>query len=278
MISALAAVGAMLATLMGTVAMQNNADASSAKDKQDWWSETCRFVMAPPALQKLPSWQKALFIPGLIAVLFSGPSLLFILLFLLFFVGPALWIKRAANNRRKQLHNQVVLLLTRLSGALHATPNLHDALNNIQSALPEPTKSELARATSQLHLGADLNRALQDMATRCRIPALFTAVLTLTIGRSSGGDLAPILKRTADTLREIDRLEGVLKTSMAGGMGQAVVMGLMPPFLTLMLHFINPEWLHPLWHDPIGWCILAAVCVLEIIAIVLIRRITAVAL
>ena len=102
------------------------------------------------------------------------------------------------------------------------------------------------------------------------------AVAAAIMGRRTGGDLPTILESTAKTLREIARLEGVVRTKTAEGRNQALVMGLVPPFLVVALHKIDPSWLEPMWHDPIGWALLGAAGVLEIGAVMLIRKIMAV--
>jgi tight adherence protein B len=53
-------------------------------------------------------------------------------------------------------------------------------------------------------------------------------------------------------------------------------MGAVPPGLVLMLERINPDWLAPMWNDPIGWLMLGGAAVLEVAAIALIRKIMAV--
>jgi tight adherence protein B len=68
----------------------------------------------------------------------------------------------------------------------------------------------------------------------------------------------------------------VVKTKTAEGRTQAWVMGAVPPGIVLILEKMDPEWLAPMWEDPIGWIILGIAAVFEVVAVALIRRIMAV--
>jgi len=191
-------------------------------------------------------------------------------------VLPRLLAHRAATRRRRLLADQLDGAITALAGSLGATPNLGDALASIVGTQPDPMQEELRRVLADVRLGRTLDEALLDLASRASLPGLDATVAAAITGRRTGGDLPEILRRTAASLREIGRLEGVVRTKTAEGRGQAVVMGLVPPLLIAALDWIDPNWLAPLWSDPIGWAILGAAAVTEIAAIALIRRIMAV--
>ncbi|MDD5309434.1 MAG: type II secretion system F family protein [Deltaproteobacteria bacterium] len=190
--------------------------------------------------------------------------------------GPGRHGIRAWLSRERMLADQVEGFLTGLAGALTVTPNLGEALSQTARHLPQPMRGELEDALAQARLGRPLDEALVSMAERIGAPGMGPVVAAVLMGRRTGGDLPGILKRMATTVREMARLEGVVRTKTAEGRGQAWVMGLAPPGLMLVLDRVNPGWLAPLWDDPIGWIILAAAAVLEITAVALIRRIMAV--
>lgn len=189
---------------------------------------------------------------------------------------PRVLAGRAAARRRRLLAAQLDGALTALAGSLGATPNLGDALASIAGFQPSPMREELRRVLADVRLGRTIDEALLEFAARADLPGLDAAVAAAVTGRRTGGDLPGILRRTAGSLRELERLEGVVRTKTAEGRGQAVVMGVVPPLLVAALHWIDPDWLAPLWADPIGWAILAVAVVLEIAAIAMIRRIMAV--
>ena len=113
--------------------------------------------------------------------------------------------------------------------------------------------------------------------TRSRLSRAFSGALTtVLIGRQTGGDLSRILETSAATLREMARLEGVVRTKTAEGKAQAWVLGVIPPLLVALLNWMDPLWLQPLSSGIIGYIIVAIAVVFWVAAIFAARRILAV--
>jgi tight adherence protein B len=240
-----------------------------------WWRAGLARHRLGKGVSRVPALQAAALAALLVSfALMHHPGLM--LAALAVALGPAVWLARRDAARALALGDQVEGFLNGLAGALTVTPNLGEALSRAAQHLAQPMQGELEDALAQVALGRPLDEALASMAERIGAPGMGPAVAAVLMGRRTGGDLPGILKRMATTLREMARLEGVVRTKTAEGRGQAWVMGLAPPGLVLVLDRVNPGWLAPLWDDPIGWIILAAVAVLEITAVALIRRIMAV--
>ena len=99
------------------------------------------------------------------------------------------------------------------------------------------------------------------------------ALATLLVARQTGGDLPAILEQSAATLREMARLEGVVRTKTAEGKAQAYVLGAIPFVLIVAIHLVDEHWLPPLFEKPLGLMILAVATTLWVAAILLARRI-----
>ena len=189
---------------------------------------------------------------------------------------PTLVLRRCAATRRSLMRLQLDSFLVSLADALSTVPNLLEALSTVGPEVEAPLGEEIGHALALVQLGRGIDEALGELTRRVDDPGLEAAVGALLLGHRSGGDIGTMLRRIAETVREMARLEGVLRTKTAEGRSQAWVMGAVPPGLLLLLNVANPEWLAPLWNDPLGWVILAAAAGLEAMAIVLIRRILAV--
>jgi tight adherence protein B len=64
-----------------------------------------------------------------------------------------------------------------------------------------------------------------------------------------------VLETTALAIREMSRLEGVVKTKTAEGKAQLWVLGLLPLVLMFALHNMQPGYFDPLRDNIIGWII-----------------------
>ena len=129
---------------------------------------------------------------------------------------------------------------------------------------------------NETRLGMPLDRALDELGARVGSPTLHASLMTLRLARSAGGELSATLENAAASLREMLRLEGVIRTKTAEGRAQSLLIALIPAPLVGLLDSISPELLQPLWSTSRGHAIVAGALLLWLSAIVLARKITAV--
>ncbi len=242
---------------------------------RNWWTGIVTTARLSPGFTPVPWIQLlALGVTGLLVWL-TGELLCLLLIGLVVLLPPWM-LHRAHRLFREDLESQLPGFLIALADALTAIPNLGQALRSTAEHAASPMRQEIEAVIAETRLGRSLDQALENLARRLRIPGVESAVSAALLGRRTGGDLCRILRRIATSLREIARLEGVIRVKTSEGRNQALVMGSMPPVLVFLLHQVDPTWLTPLWNDPIGWIIVAGAAVLEVIAILLIRKIVAV--
>jgi tight adherence protein B len=119
-----------------------------------------------------------------------------------------------------------------------------------------------------------MDEALRDLAQRCQSRNVDAIVTALTVGRQTGGELPKVLETTAGVLRETMRVEGVMEAKTSEGKAQVVVMGMLPFLFGGALQVIDPEWMRPLFKDPIGWGILFLACLLEFFGVMMVRKLS----
>jgi tight adherence protein B len=96
----------------------------------------------------------------------------------------------------------------------------------------------------------------------------------VTIAREVGGNLAEALESVARTLREKLTMEGKIKALTSQGRMQGIVMTCLPLFLMLVLRFMEPKAMAPLFTEPVGWATLAVIGVMELLGYFSISKIT----
>lgn len=166
--------------------------------------------------------------------------------FLAFAFVPQLLLARRARERVKKLDMQVEPMLGAIARALVAAPSLGEALASAATVIEAPLADEIKETLEEFRLGTNLDLALTHLSERVQSEKLRVAVLTLKLGQKSGGRLASILETTAQTMREMERLEGVLRTKTAEGKAQAVVIAFVPIGLVAILHSMMPDYFTPL--------------------------------
>jgi tight adherence protein B len=160
--------------------------------------------------------------------------------------APSLFLRRARTERIRAIDSQVEGWLVALSNGLKSTPSIGDALEASRVLVTSPLRDELEVALRSTKLGVALDDALDHMAVRVESRALTDAVLSLCIARNMGGNLPKTLELTAGALREMVRLDGVVRTKTAEGKAQTWVISLIPVPLIGVLHMIDPTFLEPM--------------------------------
>lgn len=189
---------------------------------------------------------------------------------------PLAVLQRRRDKRIAAIEMQLDGWLMVLSNALKAAPSLGEALSTSQTLSRPPMSEEVDLVLKEVRLGNPTDQALLHMAARCNSRTLWGAVATLLVSRQTGGDVSRILEDSADTLREMARLEGVVKTKTADGRAQAYVLGVLPVFLLAAIHFVDPHWLSALGSNALGYLITIAAATLWILGFLSARRILAV--
>lgn len=256
------------------------------------WDPISRFSQARLGayLERLDDQLKALFKPfrgrdfairqaglmgfGIVIGLALGSIFFSIGLAVFFFYAPIVWLEREKTARRKALEAQLDATLQSLANTILVTQNLDDAFSTIAEHFDPPISQEADILVKQVRLGTPMEQALQDFAVRCgsrNVDALITA---LTVGRQTGGELPKVLETTASVMRETMRVEGVMEAKTSEGKAQMWVMSMLPFLFGGALQIVDPDWMAPLFKDPIGWVVLGVAGTMWLVGVALTRRVT----
>src|SRR5947209_17036341 len=93
------------------------------------------------------------------------------------------------------------------------------------------------------------------------------------IQRETGGNLAEILEKVAQTIRERFRILEDLKTLTTSSRMSAWILCGLPVFIALAVTVMNPEYMSVLWSDPPGHRLLAVAVALQNTGLLVIRKI-----
>jgi tight adherence protein B len=187
--------------------------------------------------------------------------------------APRPWLRFQRARRTTQIEAQLDGWLFGLASVLRATPAPGQAIEYSLALVVPPLREELETLRKEQRLGSALDEALSRMGARIGSRALQSALGTLRIGQASGGDLPDILERSAATLREMARLEGVIRTKTAESKAQAWLLVVLPFPLIALVHWLDPSFLAPLLHGLRGALVLAAALFLWLASIFVARRI-----
>ncbi len=194
----------------------------------------------------------------------------------IFFLAAALPIVQVSWKRQKRLrkfNTQLPDTLDLLSRSLAVGHAFSEALHQVSSEMPDPIAMEFRIAFEEQKLGLSTKVALDRLTERVPLPDLRLCVTAMHIQRETGGNLAEILERVAQTIRERFKLMEDFRTMTTSSRASAWILCGLPFALVFLLTVINPDYMSKLLYDPRGHYVIALAIVLQLIGMVMIRNI-----
>ena len=165
---------------------------------------------------------------------------------------PHLLIKHLETKRRERLERQLVDGLTTLASGTRAGLNLVQSMQLIVDNYKGPIHQEFRQILNEYEMGMDLNLALRSASNRIGSMLYRLTFTAIEMHRVRGGDASESMDRLADSVREIQKLEGKLDAIAAQGRMQALFMSAMPVVILIMMFFLLPDHTTLLLTDPRG--------------------------
>lgn len=156
------------------------------------------------------------------------------------------WILRTLKRRRYRFAEQLPDTLDVIASALRSGQSLPGALAVVVEGSSEPTKSELQRVVADEQLGIPIQNSLRIVAKRMASTDVEQLALVAELQREAGGNMAEVVERVSETVRERFDLRRLIATlTMQGRMSRWIV-SLLPVAILILLQIESPHYLHPL--------------------------------
>ena len=213
---------------------------------------------------------------GLVFILVSNISNIFLLsLAAAFLVGslPYYYVRWKKGKRKEEFEAFLPEAIDLMANALKSGFSLESALSMVAREIPDPVGIEFGVAFEEQNLGVPLPEALANMARRVESNELSLMTTALVIHKKTGGNLAEILERIGNTIRQRFRLEREIKTHSAHGKLSAIILILLPIFLAVAIFILRPDYVKVLWVEKIGRYLLVTAIIMQLMGIWIIRRI-----
>ena len=186
---------------------------------------------------------------------------------------PLLYVRHKRAKRFKKLESQLPEALDLITRALRAGHAFSSGLKMAGEELPEPIAGELRAVHEEVNFGVSLQEALTHLSERVPLTDVRYFVVAVLIQRDSGGNLTEILGNLSRLIRERAKLLAKVRVLSSEGRLSAWILGVMPFFMAGVMYLGNPEFMSPLWTDPIGITIIKYLLVMMAFGILVLRKI-----
>jgi tight adherence protein B len=170
--------------------------------------------------------------------------------------------------------NQMVDGLGLMANGMRSGLSVSQALGLVVSEMPKPISQEFEVVLNQNKFGLSLEEAFLNLSKRVVADEVEMFVTSVNILKETGGNLAETFDTITSLIRERIKVENKIKAMTAQAFWQGVVLMCVPPFMAIVLSQSDPEMMKYMFSSPLGWVACAIVVILEIVAYIVIRKVT----
>jgi tight adherence protein B len=189
---------------------------------------------------------------------------------------PYLYVSLLRKKRLRKINAQLPDTLDLLGRSLAVGHAFSEALNQVASEMPDPIATEFRIVFEEQKLGLSTKAALDGLSERIPLTDLRLCITAIHIQRETGGNLAEILEKVSQTIRERFKLMEDFRTLTTSSRGSAWILCALPFGIVLAMTAINPDYMSLLLHDWRGHYILGGAIILQILGMLTIKKILAI--
>jgi tight adherence protein B len=186
---------------------------------------------------------------------------------------PYFYLLSKRHRRLKNFDQQFPEALDMMARSMRAGHALSGAIQTVGEQMPDPVGKEFGRLSEEMRLGLDLADSLSGLKHRVPTEDLAFFCTAINIQRNVGGNLAEILDRLSEVVRERFKVLRHARVVSAQHRWSAICVGLSPVAFAVFVGLINPGYFDPLWKSLLAPYLITAGLVLEAIGFLVIWRI-----
>jgi tight adherence protein B len=186
---------------------------------------------------------------------------------------PFSFVRWKRSRRFKKFERQFPEVIELLARAVRAGHAYSTALEMIATESAEPVAGEFKQIFDEQRFGLPMRDALLNFADRMSTIDVKFFVTTILLQRETGGNLAEILDKLSYLMRERFKILRQVKVYTAQGRMSFIILMLLAPAVAVVSLLINPTFVNPMFHDPIGQGMVLIAVVMQVMGFFIIRKI-----
>ncbi|MEH7251648.1 type II secretion system F family protein [Neobacillus niacini] len=187
---------------------------------------------------------------------------------------PKWYLRKKQRERTSKFNEGLADMITTIVGSLRAGFSFQQALKSVVEEASSPIKDEMGSVLTEMQYGKNIEDALNDLKERMPSEDLELMIQAILIQRQVGGNLATVLDKIIETIRDRTKIQGQISTLTAQGRLSGYVIALLPVILGFLLYMIEPDYIGSLFRHPLGLAMIGAGLFSGVIGFILIKKIT----
>lgn len=170
---------------------------------------------------------------------------------------PHLYLGRRIASRTRRFVGLLPDAIDLIVRGVRSGLPVAEAINAIGEEMAEPVGATFRDVTGNLRLGMTMDEALWSAARKLQIQEFKFFVISLSIQQETGGNLAEILQNLSQMIRRREQVKLKIKAMSSEARASAMIIGSLPFIMTVVIYFVNSDYIMQLFTDPRGWLLVA---------------------
>jgi tight adherence protein B len=191
---------------------------------------------------------------------------------LVFLVIPYSFLKLKERDFFAKFEEQLPEALDLLARSLKVGHALSSGIEMVAKEMEDPIKSEFAAAAVDINIGLSVKETFENLCERVPSRDLRFFAIAVLIQRETGGSLAKILDDLSKLIRQRVQFKRRVKALTAEGRISSVILIAMPILMFVYLYISNYDYISLLWTSRTGFIMLCTAIVLQIVGMVVMKK------
>jgi tight adherence protein B len=123
--------------------------------------------------------------------------------------------------------------------------------------IADPVGEEFRHISDQVRLGQPVETAMWQVARRLSLPEFNFLVISLSVQRETGGNLAETLENLENILRRRQQMRLKIKAMASEATASALIIGSLPFIMAILMWVVGRDYMRALFVEPLGRMMLA---------------------
>jgi len=185
---------------------------------------------------------------------------------------PLWYVRRKAGARVRKFEEQFPDCLEFISRAMRAGHAFSVSLEMVHREFSDPLAGEFRRTFEEQNLGQPLDIVLKKLSTRIPSMDVQFFVSAVLLQKRTGGNLAELLDKLAQIIRERFKLRARIRAISAQGLMSGRILALIPVGVAALMFMVNRPYARFFIDDPMGHEMVAGAVGLLLVGYMIIRK------
>ena len=186
---------------------------------------------------------------------------------------PFIYLHRVRTKRLRKFEEGFPDAIDLIARSLRAGHAFSTGLSMVAEEVDAPVGTEFKTIYEQQNYGIPMSDALKGLAQRVSLVDVRFFVTAVLTQREAGGNLAEVLNNLATVIRERFKVKRQVRVLSAHGRMSGWILAGLPPALAFAFMLVVPTHLESLFNDPLGVRMVVVALVLQVLGMLVIRRI-----